>query len=207
MQKNKIIIILAIGIIFSPVFIINAEVVPTATTSTNTTPINPTIDKAKMEELKAKLMKETEIIRKNIGTSKTEIEKSILSIKNQVIKKLSVATQEKVRTILDNIFNKMNTQIAKLLQVDIKILAKINSLDKNDVNLTGAKAQYNIAKAALDKANADTLAARTVSSNQIITGTSKETLRTLVKTSEENIKKAGAEYMKIIPIISKTNNN
>ena len=202
MKKNKIVLILAIGVMLSPLAVLNAAVAPVNNTGEK---VYPAVVKtqAELDAMRAKLMVETDIIKNNIGVSKTVIEKSLLDVKNQIIKKLSSDTQDKIRVILDKIFNKMNTQIGTLSQVDTKINTNINSLNKEGVNVASAKAQYIIARAALDKATADVLAARTIASEQLSVGTSKEAIRSLVKTAEDSIKNAGSEYMKIIPLISK----
>jgi hypothetical protein len=207
MEKNKIILMLAIGTLLTPVLSLQAVETAKAVTTVqtqNTTNV-PALDKAKMEELKAKLMKETEVIRKNLATDKAQIEKQLTLVKNEVKIKLAVKSQETVRTLIDNIFNKFNTQLGKLSQVDGKISEKIGILEKSGANVTNAKAQYTIAKAALDKTTSEIMALRVVSTDQISAETSKATFRSLVKQAEESIRATGSEYMKIIPMIASNN--
>jgi hypothetical protein len=209
-MKNKIILVLALGLIVSPLFV-KAE---TTTTTTNVTvtptqgvKIDPLKDKAKIEEMKAKLMKETEILRNNLITKKAEIAKNIADMKSGAKKKLEVKSQENVTKILESIFNKMNTQVGQLSQVDIKISNKIAELEKAGINVTDAKAQYTIAKASLENTMAEVMAMRTAAIDQTSVETSKDILRNLVKQSEDSMKATGKEYMKIVPLISQVKND
>lgn len=209
MQKNKIVLVLALGMMLSPLFVINGEVTTTTTANTTVNTQNQNIkrdpiqEKAKLEEMKAKLMIETEILRKNLETRKTEIEKKIND--NRVEKKvrLELKAQERVRIILEKIYNKLNDQLGKLSQVDVKLLLKINAFEKEGRDVSLVKAQYTIAKTALDKAKSEILTATMISADQITKETSKETIRELVKTAEESIRTAGAEYRKILPLLAK----
>jgi len=211
MERNKIILMLAIGTLFTPSLAIQAATVVPITKTTTTvktenvvkTPV--VLDKAKMEELKANLMKETETLRKNFSTQKIEIEKLIAEKKGEVKTRLAVQSQEKVRALLDTIFNKFNGKMSKLSNVDMKISAKIAILEKEGVNVTNVKAQYAIAKASLDKTTAEITAIRMVSLDQISAETSKGILRDLVKKAEDSMKATGAQYMKIIPMIESNN--
>lgn len=210
MKKNKIILALALGLILSPMFVAKAGV---TTPATNVTTKSEEIkkdalnEKAKIEELKAKLMKETEIMRNNLALKKAEIEKKIADTKGEIKTKLETKSQEKVRATLESIFNKINVQIGKLSQIDMKISAKIAELEKAGVNVTNAKAQYTIAKATLDKTTAEVIATRMIAMDQIGIETSKGTLRGLVKQAEESIKATGKEYMKVVPLIAQIKND
>lgn len=198
MKKNKIILVLALGLLLSPMFVINAEVEVKR---------DPIKEKAKIEEMTAKLMKETEIMRSNLTSTKTLIEKKITDTKGEIKTKLEIKSQEKVKSVLESIFNKMNVQISKLSQVDTKMSAKIAELEKAGVNVTNAKAQYVIAKATLDKTIAEVTAIRMVAIDQVGVETSKGTLRGLVKQAEESMKATGKEYMKVVPLIAQIKND
>jgi len=209
MQKNKIILVLALGMMLSPLFVINGELTTTTTANTNVNTQtqnikrDPIQEKAKLEEMKAKLMKETEILRKNLETRKAEIEKKIND--NRVEKKVRLESkaQEKVKVILEKIYNKLNEQLGKLSRVDVKLSLKINAFEKEGRDVSLAKAQYTIAKTALEKARVEILAERMIAVNQVTLQTSKGTIRELVKTAEESIRTAGAEYRKILPLLAK----
>lgn len=209
MQKNKIVLVLALGMMLSPLFVVNGEVTTNTTANTNVNTQNQNIkrvpiqEKAKLEEMKAKLMKETEALRKNLETRKAEIEKKIND--NRVEKKIRLESkaQERVQVILNKIYNKLNDQLGKLSQVDAKILLKITTFEKEGRNVSLVKAQYTIAKTALDKAKSEILTATMISADQITKETSKGTIRELVKTTEESIRTAGAEYRKILPLLAK----
>jgi len=217
MHKNKIVLMLALGLMISPFFAVQAVV----TTDTKIPPVKsrdaivaelkakikkePNTVKIDPETLKVNLMKETDAIKKNIETSNVETTKVIEGTKDSAKTKLAVKAQKNVNTLLEKIYNNLNSGIQKLKTVDSKIFAKINTAEKAGLNVTRIKDQYTIAKTALDKANADILSTKMSATEQINQETSKETLRALVKTAEDSIKAAGVEYQKIIPLITTTN--
>lgn len=209
MIKNKIILGLAIGLLFTPLLHAKAENVTTTatTTSATTQPVsaakNSSIEKAKVAELKAKLMKETDALRKDLEAKKAEMQKKIAEKKDVVKKRLEVKSQEKVRTALNKIYDKLNTQLNKIETVDAKILTKITAFEKEGKNVTAVKAQYSIAKQAFDKAKAEILATRMIASEEITKETSKEAIRETVKNAEDTVRGIGAEYRKILPLLAK----
>lgn len=209
MTKNKIILGLSIGLLLSPLLQLRAETVVStgATTNVPTKTISPAKDslaeKAKLAELKVKLMKETATLKKDLETKKIEMQKKIGDKKDVVKKKLEVKSQEKVRLILDRIYNKLNAQLNKIETVDAKISTKINDLEKEGKNVTEVEVQYNIAKQALDKAKAEILATRMIGVEEVTKETSKEILRETVKTAEDTIRGIGAEYRKVLPLLAK----
>ena len=153
-------------------------------------------------DLKANVEQRVAALKTNIEARKAELEKKIIAKKDEIKKKLESKAQERIKKLLDNIYGKLNNKIEKLSEIDAKILAKINTAEVNGVNIAAAKAQYTVAKAALDKAIVDLSATKTASIDQTAIQTSKDTLRSLVKTAEDSIKAAGAEYRKIIPLIT-----
>ena len=159
----------------------------------------------KQEDLKANVTKKIEDLKSNIETRTAEITKQIEAKKGEIKTKLEAKAQENVKTLLEKIYNNLNSKVEKLTGVDVTILAKINASSANGIDVTSAKAQYTIARAALDKAITDIAATKTISIDQTSIQTSKETLRALVKTAEDSIKAAGVEYQKIIPLITTTN--
>jgi len=195
MQKNKIVSILILGMMLSPIFVIQAVEVPTVKN------IHPE-DKAKLEALTAKLKQETAVFKNNIETSKTEIGQKIEATKDAAKTKLAVKSQEKVKSILDDIYNKLNEKVMKLSQVSLRIEAKIKESEAKGVDVTQAKNQFQIAKDALSKASANLFATKSTAEGQVLIETSKETLRSMVKMSEDSIKSAAAEYRKILPLIT-----
>jgi hypothetical protein len=266
MQKNKIILVIALGLMISPVLALHAEETVNTTASTNVTtqlPVNneinqaakdnrqAIIDKAKQErdniktdlkaklgdiknsttatldqkkaeitdlknktiedlknskiaiqeELKANLDKKITALKANIDARKTELEKNITEKSNEIKVKLAAKAQEKVKATLENIYSKLTNQVENLNGVDVKIQARIDTAAKNGKDVSAAKAQYAIAKAALDKAIVDVSATKTISIDQTTTATSKDTLRSLVKTVEDSMKAAGVEYKKVLPLI------
>lgn len=232
MQKNKIVLVLALGMILSPVFALQAEDVSSSVSAdanvqvqTNNDIIKnslesrkaiinnakdiinkkiediKTIRDATIADLKANIEQRVAALKTNIEARKAEFEKKITAKKDEIKTKLATKAQERIKKLLDNIYGKLDKKIEKLGEVDAKILAKINTAEVNGVNITAIKAQYTIAKAALDKAIVDVSAAKTASINQTTIQTSKDALRSLVKIAEDSIKAAGAEYRKIIPLI------
>lgn len=185
MTKNKIILMLAMGLLFSPFMSVKAE---TAT---------PT----EIAGLKAKLMKETEVIKKDLEAKKLEIQNKIAERKDVVKKRLEVKAQERIKITLDRIYNKLNIQLNKLEAVDVKISTKITALEKEGKDVIAVRAQYDIAKQALDKAKGELSATRMVGSEEITKETSKEALRETVKTAEDTIRAIGAEYRKVLPLL------
>ena len=139
--------------------------------------------------------------RSNIEAKKTEVKKIISENKDVIKKKLETKSQEKVKTTLAKIYTNLDAKIERLTDVDTKILAKIDDSTTKGVDMTASKAQYTIAKKALDKAITDIAATKAVSIDQTSVQTSKEAIRALVKTAEDSIKAAGAEYRRIIPLI------
>lgn len=197
MQKNKLILILGIGMILTPLFMIQAATTPT--------PLKPE-DQAKIDALRASLIKETKVMKTNLGTSRAEIEKQLASTKSSTKKILDIKAQDRINILIEKIFSKFNTKIDKITQVDTKISSKLNTFEKEKkVDVSKAKEQYIIAKKSLDKTIADILATKMIITEQVTKEISKETIRTLVKSLEEEIKSTASEYRKILPLIAQSN--
>lgn len=208
MTKNKIILVLALLLILSPLSTVKAVETATGTASTSVTTAPQNIqdsaqEKKRLEEMKARLKIETEIMKKNLEDRKIELEKMITATNTGKTKKLDAAPREKVQNLLKNIFTKLNAKLTSLTQIDYKISTKIDRIEKKGVDVTEIKAQYKIAKDLLFKANSDALAARMTAIDQTMVETTKETMRALVKSAEESIKTAGGEYRKILPMLAK----
>jgi len=201
MQKNKLLLILGLGLMLVPFFGLQAAVATTKTT----TPTMSEADKAKLEALKASLNKETEILKANLNTSKTELNKILTDTKGSVKKNLDASAQARIRVIIDKIFTKLSSQASKISLVDSKIALKISDMKKEGVDTTKAEEQYDLAKKALNKANGDILASRILASEQLSQSTSKEVYRSIVKASEESLKTVAGEYRKILPLLVKSN--
>lgn len=193
MQKNKIILMLTIGMILSPILTIQAV--------TTTTKIDP----AKIEEFKAQLKKEAESVKSTIGTDKTLIESKLNSQEKKVV--LAKKSKDKINDLVEKIYNKFNTQIGKLYKVDEKMAAKVSGLEKDGADVSKIKAQYAVAKNMLTKTNSEILATRAIINEQVSKEIAKSTIRTLVKSGEESIKKVGEEYRKLLPMMAPENGN
>ncbi len=152
-------------------------------------------DDSKMsEEQKNKLKLEIEARKKDMLSK-------LNSLKEERKMKLEAKAQEKVKKSLMKIFKNLNNQIDRLSKVDVKIGERIKALKESGADTSAQEAQYAKAQTALAKAKVDVEAANSTSTDQVNGTTSKETLRSLVKTAEESIKIAGKEYMKIIPTL------
>ncbi len=152
-------------------------------------------DDSKMsEEQKNKMKIEIEARKKDMLSK-------LNSLKEERKMKLEAKAQEKVKKSLMKIFKNLNNQIDRLSKVDVKIGERIKALKESGADTSAQEAQYAKAQTALAKAKVDVEAANSTSTDQVNGTTSKETLRSLVKTAEESIKIAGKEYMKIIPTL------
>lgn len=121
--------------------------------------------------------------------------------------KLAEKSKEIVKKALERIFNHLNTRIEKLVSVDTKIAAKLSDLQATGVNTSTSVTLYTAAQLNLTKAKTDVEAAKVVALEQTATSTSKEVIRSLVKTAEDSIKTAGESYravLKDIKVISPT---
>ena len=202
MKKNKIILILAVTMMISPIFTLQAE-----TTSPNTNLTNEQkkelflkIKNQSNKEIKINIESTKEVLNTDIEARKTEVKK-IIAEKKDAKKKLSIKSQEKVKATLEKIYTNLDASIEKLTGVDLKIMKKVATIKIVNKEVPIALAQYTIAKKALDKAITDIAATKAVSIDQTSVQTSKEAIRALVKTAEDSIKAAGTEYRRIIPLI------
>lgn len=143
-------------------------------------------------------------IKADAAARKAEIKAKMDLRKGEIKIKLEAKAKERVKALLENIFKKLNGQIEKLSNIDKKIGEKISSLSSSGVDVTAMQAQYVIAQTALAKAKVDVAATSSLSIDQTDASTSKETLRSLVKTAEESIRAAGKEYKKVIPMLERS---
>lgn len=204
MQKNKIILVLALGMMFTPLFVTKA--VETTTSVKTLTPNTANILQAEQNRItmiKAQLAKEADAVKQKIENRKSEIEKTITDIKDVTKKKLDLKTQQSVRTIIEKIYSNLNAQISKINKVDAKISEKINNLEKKGQNTPEIRAQYQIAKTSLQKTEAETVTTIMILIEQTSKETSKEALRVVVKIAEEGIRDTAREYRKILPLLAK----
>jgi hypothetical protein len=136
-------------------------------------------------------------------TRKEELKKKIEVRKGELKIKLEDKAKERVKNILANMWKMLNNQLDRLSKADTRIGEKLASLKEKGLDVSKASAQYTVAQTALAKAKLDVEATSSLSSEQAETETSKETLRSLVKTASDSIKSAGAEYRKIFPLMPK----
>ena len=97
----------------------------------------------------------------------------------------------------------LNNQLDRLSKADARIGEKLDSLKAKGVDVSASSAQYIVAQTALAKAKVDVEATSSLSTEQAGTETSKETLRSLVKTATDSIRSAGAQYKEVIKLLPK----
>ncbi len=142
-----------------------------------------------------------EKMRANAEARKEEIKAKIAERKGEIKMKLEAKAKERVKMTLATIFKRLNAQLDKLVKLDVRVGEKITALKTGGMDTTAMSSQYVIAQTALAKAKVDVEATSSISTDQANTETSKETLRSLVKTAEDSIKAAGAEYRKVIELM------
>ena len=207
MIKNKIIFIFSVGLILSPLTsLVAVEKVNTTTTQAATSP-EPKTDK-KVEAIKEKLKKDID------DRFNKNVKERIIKIADEISKdttskkiKLSEKSQNNLKSILNKIYNKFNNQINSLSIIDNKMSLKINDLEKEGKEVKAIRDQYDTAKTALINARIEVLAANNFAFEQTSKETAKETMRILVKKSEDSIRTAGEEYKKLIPLFAKLEGN
>jgi hypothetical protein len=142
-------------------------------------------------------------IKVKMDARKAEIKGKIEARKDENKVKLEAKAKDRVKALLANVFKMLSNQIDRLSKVDKRIGEKIAALQTSGIDVTAMNTQYVIAQTALAKAKVDVEATSSISTEQADTETSKEALRSLVKTAEDSIKAAGAEYRKVIALMPK----
>lgn len=208
MQKNKIILMLAILFLFSPfASLVAVETIDTTAIKT-TTKISESEIKKNADALKAQVLKErTDNLRNSLKIRELEIAKTLSRDTTNKKIKLEAKAQERIRVIINKIYTKINNQLSKLSILGARMSLKINAFEQEGKDVTALKAQYIIAKAAIEKARVESISTNTVFSSEISLEISKEDIRSLVKTTEESIRTAGGEYKKLLPLFAKLEGN
>ena len=171
-----------------------------------------TADRMKAQAaLKANMTVRVEALKENREQFKTDMEarKEAMSAKIEQQKKqmqekrtkLQEAAKARVQEQLKTIFARFDARVASITQIDTKIATELNTRATAGADTTAATAQYKIAQTALEKAKADIEAAKSLAATEVSADTSKETLRTLVKTAEESLQAATVEYRKTIELL------
>jgi hypothetical protein len=147
------------------------------------------------------LRQNNEELKKLLDARKEELVKKFAPKKGEKQVKLKDDKKEKVRIAIENIFKHLTAQLNNLVAFDKRVADKINARKAAGADMTTATAQYAVAQKALEKAKTDVVAAQAFSLDQTVaSSTSKTALHGLVKTAEDSIKAAGAEYRKILPM-------
>ncbi len=163
------------------------------------------------EALQANRMKKVEALKVNQATFKTELdarkkelEQKMAEKKDERKTKLAEQAKARVKAQLETIFARLNARLTAIEQVDAKIAIRINALVTAGKDTTAVSAQFAIAQSALAKAKTDIEATKNISTDQTDLATSKDTFRALVKTAEDSIQNALAEYRKTINLLMPT---
>ena len=202
MTKNKIIFVLAIGLILSPATSL------VAAKSTQPEKIDPKTFEAlaKKDPEAAKLKMQQDI--------KNRLQKKIEERSLQIAEKVSKDTtsiktipgktaQKNLKTTIEKIYDRIENNLSELSILDSRISLKINAFEKEGKDISKIIDQYDTAKTALGDARTEASSAKNVAFTQISIQTSKEELRSLVKMAEDKIKAAGEEYRKLLPLFTK----
>lgn len=216
-------------LVLVPLFNINAQDVTSTTTNTNTKgriPVRQIIREAR-EEIRderskaraevrstttsAEKVKEIqERVKADIESKKAELKAEVQKIKNAnkaiQVKRLDDKAQGRIARELGIISNKLNQRISRLSRVDSEITRKLNALALFSTTsaeaIASLRASQKVSADLLLKARVDLDAARTTILAETSTTTSKEVLRSLVKTVEASIATAAESYRKLFSAVS-----
>jgi len=202
MTKNKIIFVLAIGLMLSPIASFAAA------KSSTPTKIDPKTFEALMkkdpEAAKLKLQKEiSDMLQKKIEDRSLQIAEKVSKDISSVKTTPSKTAQKNLKTTIEKIYDKIDDKLSKLSILDSRISLKMNAFEAEGKDVSKMIDQYDTAKTALIDARTEASSAKNVAFTQISIQTSKEELRSLVKMAEDKIKAAGEEYKKLLPLFTK----
>lgn len=144
--------------------------------------------KGSREEFQKDIQARREALKKQLEARKVE--------KNEKKQKLDEKKKNVVNSALKNIYDRLQNKIAQLANIDARLNAKVAELKAKGNDTSTTTAFLVSAKVALEKAQIDVDATKALSAEQTATSTSREILKSLVKTAEESIKSAKDAYMK-----------
>lgn len=138
-----------------------------------------------------------EELRGEIKEKRDELKKKLETFKKEKKQKLDDKKKGVVNTALKNIFARFSERIAQLTNINSRLRAKITELQAKGTDVASTVTLLTSAKTALEKAEVDVEATKTLASEQTATSTSKEILKSLVNTADESIKSAKDSYKKV----------
>ncbi|MES3005614.1 MAG: hypothetical protein V4664_01560 [Patescibacteria group bacterium] len=168
-----------------------------ATTTAGTSTIRQALKENRQTTVQA-LQTNQATFRASIEARQAELKTKIKSIIAEKKTKLEDAARERAMKHLKSIFNNLTARISRLQNADQKLATRINEATTAGANMSTTTSLYTIAQTSLEKARTDVEAARAAVSEEISLETSKEVLRTLVKTAEDSIKIAAEAYKKTL---------
>ncbi len=202
MIKNKIILILGVGLMLSPV---TSWAAAKSVTPTKMDPKNlEVLMKKDPEALKLKIQKDiNDRLKKRIEERSLQIAEKVSKDISSVKIKPGAVAQKNLKTTIEKIYDEVENKFSKLSIIDSRLSLKINAFEQEGKNVAEIRDQYDTAKTALGNARIEIDSTKNVAFTQIGIQTSKEELRSLVKMAEEKIKLAGEEYRKLLPMFAK----
>ncbi len=153
----------------------------------------PTPNVKKVEALKENSLK----IQAAIKARKAELEAKIKQQKEIKKQKLEAAKKALVQKKLKAIFDRLNAEATKLTAIDATTTVKINEAGAAGKDITAVSQLLVDAQSALSLAKTDIAAAKAAAMDQTNTSTSAETIKNLVATADNSLKKAVEAYKKV----------
>lgn len=132
-----------------------------------------------------------------IGAKKTELLQEIAKRKTDKKKKLADKALAAVQDAVGKVYSNLNDKLSRLSKVDASLTAKISTLKNSGTDVTSASALLVTAQTSLAKATVDVQATASLIHDQTATSTSKEILKSLIKTAQTSVKTAGENYKKV----------
>ncbi|NVN97296.1 hypothetical protein HXX01_03655, partial [Candidatus Nomurabacteria bacterium] len=155
MIKNKIILTLIIGSLFSPLFVVNAV----ETVNKKVAPANT--NSAATEKAKPELTEAQKVEQGTLEIRTMILNKKIDERKNEKKKVLNTESRDRILKVLNIIYKNFDTSVKKIEEIDSKISTKIEILKKEGKDVTTVQKQYDIAKFELTNAKTEVLIAST----------------------------------------------
>lgn len=132
---------------------------------------------------------------------KSQIDKIKAANKDARMKKLDEKAKERVGNKIGSIYKGLEERVARLTKIDAELSARIATAANAGNDTSAAAALLTTAQAALTKAKTDVEATKVALAAEANASTSKEAIRTLVKTAEDSIKAAGEAYKKVVEAV------
>jgi arsenate reductase-like glutaredoxin family protein len=155
--------------------------------------------------------KKIEALKENQEKFKTEMEARKKQMADKILKDKKTSTDKKVKLAEDakarvkeelkKIFNRLDARVNNLVSVDGKLATRLNEVTQTGTDTTSIASQLKIAQDALTKAKTDVAAAKALAETEVGSTTTKGTFTGLVKTAEQSVQGAVAEYKKTVEML------